>query len=261
MTEDATGRRWPVALDDVTSALETLTAVLSTEDDFRLLLHQVCEQVTAAVPAVDEATVTLLRDGNASTAATTSDIAAELDRDQYAVGDGPCIQAASSGKLVRVAIAEAAERWPRFARDSEAAGFGSFLSAPLVVGDGQSGAVNCYSAHDHGFADLDEKLLDLFTSAATAALRVHARYTRARQTAEHLETALSTRAVIDQAKGILMALRQIDAKEAFAVLVEQSQRENVKVRDLAARFVAYATGASSPASSEAAPDVASPEAG
>ncbi|ADJ48290.1 hypothetical protein AMES_6465 [Amycolatopsis mediterranei S699] len=235
-------QRWPAVLDEVTGALDSLTTTLATEDDFAVLLHRMCEQVVKAVPGVDEATVTLLTDHHPSTVASTSDVVTALDHDQYATGDGPCIRAAETGKLVRVSVAEAAGTWPVFARDAGAAGFGSFLSAPLVVVDGHSGAVNCYSGHHDGFAELDEKLLDLYTSAATATLRVFSRYLQARRTAEHLRTALQTRAVIDQAKGILMAIRQISADEAFTLLVEQSQRENRKLRDVAAEFVNHATG-------------------
>ncbi|WIX76908.1 GAF and ANTAR domain-containing protein [Amycolatopsis carbonis] len=233
---------WPMVLDEVTGALETLIAALDKIDDSAVLLHEVCEQVIRAVPGVDEASITLITDGVPTTTATTSEAAAALDRDQYLVGDGPCLQAARTGAMVRVSIADAAERWPVFAKDSAKAGFGSFLSAPLVVSDTHAGAVNCYSTRDHGFAELDEKLLDLYTTAATAALRTYNRYQHAHETAEHLRTALSSRAVIDQAKGILMPLRRIPADEAFTLLVEQSQRENVKLRDLAARFVAHATG-------------------
>jgi GAF domain-containing protein len=232
---------WPIVLDDVTGALETLTAALEIDDDFTVLLQRVCEQVTRAVPGVDEATVTLLTDGGPNTAATTSDLVTELDQDQYAGGDGPCLQAASTGKIVRVMIAEAVERWPVFGRDAAAAGFGSFLSAPLVVNDEHAGAINCYSYQRDGFVELDEKLLDLYTGAATAVLRVYRRYQRASTTAEQLRGALDSRAVIDQAKGILMALRQITADEAFTLLTEQSQRENLKLRDLATRLVTRAS--------------------
>ncbi|EWC63222.1 GAF domain-containing protein [Actinokineospora spheciospongiae] len=235
-------RAWPVVLDEVTAAVESLTAALDSVEDFTLLLQQVCEQVTRAVPGVDEASITLLVDGSPRTAATTSDIPARLDRDQYATGDGPCLRAASTGHLVRVSVEEAAEQWPAFAKDARAAGFGSFLSAPLTIDEEYTGAVNCYSAAEHGFAELDVKLLDLYTSTVTATLRVHRRYQRARDTTEQLIIALETRAVIDQAKGILMALRQIPADEAFTLLAEQSQRENIKLRDLAARFVAHTTG-------------------
>lgn len=70
----------------------------------------------------------------------------------------PCLEAARTGEMMRVSIAEVAERWPDFARDAGAAGFGSFLSAPLAINDDQGGRVNCYSGHRGGFAELDEKL-------------------------------------------------------------------------------------------------------
>jgi hypothetical protein len=240
--ESTHDRSWPAVLDEVTGALESLTAALATEDDFAVLLHRMCAQVVNAVPGVDEATITLLTDGRPSTVASTGDVVTALDHDQYAAGSGPCLEAAGSGKLVRVSIAEVAGEWPGFARDAAAAGFGSFLSAPLVVTEDHAGGMNCYSRQDGGFAELDEKLLDLYTSAATPTLRVYSRYQHARDTVENLRTALHSRAVIDQAKGILMAVRQIGADEAFTLLVEQSQRENRKLRDLAVQLVGQATG-------------------
>ena len=247
MSEHERDESWPAVLDEVTGALETLTAALDSADDFTVLLRQVCEQVTHAVPGVDEATITLLTDdGSPTTVATTSKVVKELDHDQYAAGDGPCLQAARTGELVRVSVDKAADLWPAFAKNSEAAGFGSFLSAPLAIDTEHSGAVNCYSVRGHGFAELDEKLLDLYTSAVTAALRAYNRYQRAHDTTGQLRTALTTRAVIDQAKGILMTIRQISADQAFTLLVEQSQRENIKLRDLATRFVARATGGTPP---------------
>ncbi|MFE9750198.1 ANTAR domain-containing protein [Saccharothrix saharensis] len=243
MTGHKPDESWPVVLDEVTGALDTLASALDSVDDFTVLLHQVCEQVTQAVPGVDEATVTLLIDnGSPTTVATTSDVAAELDREQYTNGDGPCLRAARTGELVRVSVDEAVDLWPAFAKDAKAAGFGSFLSAPLIIDAEHSGAVNCYSLRGHGFAELDEKLLDLYTKAVTAALRAYSRYQRAHDTTGQLRTALATRAVIDQAKGILMAIRRISADEAFTLLSEQSQRENIKLRDLAASFVVRATG-------------------
>ncbi|SFW86979.1 GAF and ANTAR domain-containing protein [Amycolatopsis australiensis] len=235
-------RPWATVLDEVTGALESLTAALDTEDDFAVLLNKTCAQVVNAVPGVDEATITLLTGGRPTTIASTSDVTTALDHDQYAAGHGPCIEAATTGKLVRVPVTDAATKWPDFARDAATAGFGSFLSAPLVVSEEHSGGVNCYSRQGDGFAELDEKLLDLYTSAVTPTLRVYSRYQQARDTVEHLRTALHSRAVIDQAKGILMAVRQVSADKAFTLLVEQSQRENRKVRDLAVQLVCQATG-------------------
>lgn len=52
-----------------------------------------------------------------------------------------------------------------------------------------------------------------------------------------LRAALTSRAVIDQAKGVIMAVRRVDADHAFMLMVEQSQNQNIKVRDLAQQFV------------------------
>jgi GAF domain-containing protein len=223
--------------DDVTGALEALTAVLGEEDDFRILLRHVCLQVRHAVPGVGEASVTLVTGEVPHTASATSGVVSELDGEQYRLGDGPCLEAIRSGKIVRTSIADAVEQWPGFARGAVEAGFGSFLAAPLVADAQFAGAVNCYGRQDDGFEEIEAQLLELYTAAVEAVLRVYHRYLRARETAEHLRTALTSRAVIDQAKGMLMAIRQIDADDAFALLVEQSQRENTKLREVAERFV------------------------
>ncbi|WP_206785530.1 GAF and ANTAR domain-containing protein [Amycolatopsis sp. MtRt-6] len=224
--------------DEVTGALETLAAVLREEDDFRILLQHVCLQVRHAVPGVDEASVTLVTGEVPHTATATSAGVGELDGEQYRIGDGPCLEAMRGGKIVRTTMADALERWPGFAGAAREAGFGSFLAAPLVADEQFSGAVNCYGRQDDGFEEVEAQLLELYTAAVEAILRVYHRYLRARETAEHLRTALTSRAVIDQAKGMLMAIRQVDADDAFALLVEQSQRENVKLREVAERFVA-----------------------
>jgi GAF domain-containing protein len=224
-------------LDDVTTALEALAEALSIEEDFQVVLTQVCQQVTRAVPGVDMASVTLVRGGEAETVAATDQRVLDLDADQYRAGMGPCLQAVATGQLVRVEVAEAERIWPRFAEAAEVAGVGSFLSAPLVIDAEFSGAMNCYGLAHHGFRELDGQLLELYTTAVKAALRSARRYHQARQLTVQLREALSSRSTIEQAKGILMAARGITADAAFALLIEQSQRDNIKVRDLANRLV------------------------
>lgn len=234
----------PVVLDEVTTALERLAEALSREDDLRELMRQVCAQVVRAAPGLDEATVTLLRDGEPSTAASTSELATHLDGVQYSAGAGPCLDAAATGRLVRATIDEAQHRWPAFGAASRAAGMGSFLSAPLTVDSEHSGAVNGYSRHGHGFLDLDAALLALYTRAVETALRSHSMYLQAFKLAAQLRVALESRAVIDQAKGVLMVVHGITADDAFRLLIDRSQRENVKLRDLSTRFITDLVGRS-----------------
>lgn len=224
-------------LDDVTGALEALGEALDRSDDLAALVELVCHQVVRAVPGADEVSVTLLDAGKPFTVSSSGEIVRELDAVEYRENSGPCVDAARTGRLVRASMNEALERWPVFARACQAAGMGSFLSTPLVVGDKHAGAINAYSTCDHGFADLDGPLLGLYTAAVEVSLRSHDRYLRASELSAQLRIALESRSVIDQAKGIVMAVRGINADEAFSVLVEQSQRENRKVRLVAEEFV------------------------
>jgi GAF domain-containing protein len=224
-------------VDEVTTALEQLAGVLAQEEELEALLGRVCQQVVRAIPDADMASISLLRDGRAYTAATTGEHASVIDQAQYEAEQGPCIEAAKARHMVRVVVSEVAERWPEFARVAGDAAVASYLSAPLLIDSEYHGSLNLYSKTTHGFGALDAALVELYTTAAEAALRAARLYLKARETIEQLRTALNSRAVIDQAKGVLMAVRRIPAEQAFAVLVEQSQEQNVKVRDIADRFV------------------------
>jgi GAF domain-containing protein len=243
MTEphDAADEPFVRRVDDVTGALENLAEVLSQEEELEVILHRVCHQVIHAVPDAHMASVTLLRADGPETVAVTDVHANTVDEAQYRAGEGPCLEAAETEQIVRVAVPEAMERWPQFAEAAVRHGVASYLSAPLFIDSEYHGSLNLYGEQPHGFRRLDAALLALYTTAAEAALHSARRFLKARESTGQLSQALESRAVIDQAKGILMAMRSISAEDAFALLVKQSQRENVKVRDVAAQFVARST--------------------
>ncbi|GLY38293.1 hypothetical protein Amsp01_043170 [Amycolatopsis sp. NBRC 101858] len=135
-------------------------------------------------------------------------------------------------------MAEATRRWPAFTAAAGQETVGSYLSAPLFIDREYRGSLNLYGVADNGFDALDEALLELYTTATEAALRSARRYASARETIAQLRTALTSRAVIDEAKGIPMALHRISADDAFQMLVKQSQDRNIKLREVAERFVA-----------------------
>jgi GAF domain-containing protein len=221
-------------LDDVTAALAALTTLLTSEEDLGRVLQRSVEQVTQALPGADMASVTVIRGDTAETVASTSQQVWTIDQEQYDAGDGPCLEAARTRQIVRTGTAEAEERWPRFTHSAEAAGVSSYLSSPLFIDEEFAGSLNLYSEQPHGFADFDVALLRLYVTAASAAIAGARRQAEARELAEQLAQAMSSRAVIDQAIGVLIAQRQVTAREAFQELSRQSQNTNVKVRDIAA---------------------------
>ena len=101
-------------VDEVTGALSDLARVLEAEEDLGRVLQRSVEQVTTAVPAAELASVTVLRDGKGQTAAASSARVQAIDEDQYAAGDGPCLQAARTRQTVRTSAADAGQRQPAF---------------------------------------------------------------------------------------------------------------------------------------------------
>lgn len=224
-------------LDEVTTHLTALTKVLTAEEDLGRVLQRAVRQVADDVPGADMVSVTVLREGQGETVASTSERVWAIDSDQYAAAEGPCLEAAKTNQIVRVGVERAADRWPVFARSAREAGVQSYLSCPLVIGDEFVGSLNIYSEQPHGFDDFDVALLRIYLTATSAALASARQFTQARRLAEQLTQALDSRAVIDQARGILMTQRGITADQAFDILVRYSQRSNIKLRVLAAQLV------------------------
>ncbi len=234
-------------LDEVGQSLADLGELLAREEEIGRVLQRNVSQVIRAVPGADMASVSVLRGEAAETVASTSERVWAIDSEQYAVGEGPCLEAARTGRFVRVGVAEARERWPAFARSARAAGVESFLSAPLFIDEKFAGSLNLYGQQADSFDDLDESLLRLYTAAAAAAIANARRYAEARRLADNLRRAIESRAVIDQAIGMLMATRGLNAETAFQTLARESQNTNTKLRDVAARIVDAAGRGADPA--------------
>jgi GAF domain-containing protein len=103
------------------------------------------------------------------------------------------------------------------------------------------GALNLYSRRERAFTDRDRETGELFASQAAIVLANAQAYWDARELSTGLGEAMKNRAVIEQAKGVLMGAQGYDEDEAFQVLVRASQRENVKLRAIAQRIVDNAT--------------------
>ncbi|MEU4671820.1 GAF and ANTAR domain-containing protein [Amycolatopsis sp. NPDC023774] len=224
-------------LDELAEAMLGLTRALEDDEQGTALLEVICAEAVRAVPGADMASVTVIRSGKGETAATTDPRATQVDAAQYAAGEGPCLQAADTGEIVRLSLPAADYRWREFTDVAKELGLGSYLAAPLHVDENLSGALNLFGFGDHGFRELDSQLLKVYITMVAFGLRTHHRYRAARGRAEQLDHAMRSRAVIEQAKGMLMAIHRIDADEAMERLIAESQTTNTKLRDIAIRFV------------------------
>jgi GAF domain-containing protein len=206
------------------------------------VLARLAATAAYAIPDADAVTITLLTGDRPHTAATTDDRVGDIDRYQYLSNRGPSLHAAHSRQAVRSVVAEDWPRWPEFTAAAKAAGVRTYLAVPLLL-DGDHvdelvGSLNVYSRTATAFDPFDEKLMALFTTAAAQAVANARLWRQSRDTVTNLEKALTSRAEIDQAKGALMAIHGVTAESAFGELVRHSQHQNVKLQDIARRFLA-----------------------
>lgn len=220
-------------------ALDTFKAMLLEGRDLPAILQTLCTEVVSSMETADMAGITVLDEEGVrpETMASTHPRVNDVDADQYRADEGPCLEAARTRHMVRVRVSEAAELWPQFVSNVSDMGVASYLSAPLTLDDRHLGALNIYSYADHGFSQIDEALIRLFVTAVEAAVWISRRAVSAEQEVDGLTNAMKTRSGIEQAKGIVMALRGCTAEEAFDILATQSQHRNIKVSDIARSLI------------------------
>lgn len=226
--------------DAPVQALQALSQFLIADVSLHDTLLRVSQITTDAMPSAAMAGISLLDEaGKPTTAVFTDEESPQVDAGQYTSGRGPCLDAWRLKQVVRIDDMDvAAGGYPEFAQLALDHGVRSTLSLPLVVGDRGIGALNLYARRTAGFSAADEALgVDLATAAAIVLANASA-YWGAFNLGEQLGEAMASRAEIEQAKGILMAQSPgISAEDAFDILRRASQRENVKLRDIAKRLV------------------------
>ncbi|MFC9552462.1 GAF and ANTAR domain-containing protein [Rhodococcus sp. NPDC056960] len=237
LSPDVDGATIAAQLGSLATALDEFNRNSGSQMEMSLLLQRVCEQVVDTIAGADMAGISLLRDGRVVTVAGTDDAVRAIDIDTVQTIDGDYFGPAGARKVVKARVDEAARRWPAVADNLGQAGMRSFLSAPLAVDEALAGTLNIYGAGDHGFSELDAVVLLVYTTAIEGLLRSARSVELARNEVTGLTRAMKTRAVIEQAKGIVMALQGVSAEQAFEILVAQSQQEHVKLAEVARRIV------------------------
>ncbi len=171
--------------------------------------------------------------------ATSSEQARLIELFQLQNNEGPCLEAFATGQpTIDTNLATATERWPQFAPYALGAGYESVYAIPMRLRGNIIGALNLFRASpgklDAGDLALAQALADL----ASITILQAAAATEARGREQHLQHALDSRIVIEQAKGILAEHAHIDMPAAFELLRNRARNTNTKLTDLATHIVA-----------------------
>jgi GAF domain-containing protein len=221
-------------------AFAELSSIMLGAQPLGMILERIAELAHQAIPGAGAASVTLLDGAQTRSVAFTGGLASGLDERQYDAGFGPCMDAARTGTTIIIPDTATDQKYPDFSREARRHGVTNIVSIGLPVAERTIGALNIYGLGGERSGPFDEEALvtaKAFAHYAAVALANAALFTSTSELVTHLQTALDSRAVIDQAKGILMGQTHCTADEAFRQLARRSQESNVKLRDVAAEIV------------------------
>jgi GAF domain-containing protein len=174
--------------------------------------------------------------GALRTEAPTDEAASAAGQAQYEAREGPCLDAIDEPVVHTPSLPD--QRWPVLAdRPLDAGVYGAVsyrlaLNGP-ISDDSLGGSLNAYAAAPNAFDDEAVEIGLILAAHASVAVRAIRQREAVEQLSSDLRTALSSRDVIGQAKGILMERLRITPEDAFDVLRRASQRLNVKLREIA----------------------------
>jgi GAF domain-containing protein len=200
-------------------------------------LQQLTELALELIPGSSAAGVVAATNGTWIVTGSPA-VIAELHRDQLQSGSGPLLEAVRYGEARRIDDVEQELRWPDACRALAGLGARSCLIVPLRTDRKPGGALAVYGRRPEAFAGSGQDIALLFAAQGGVAIRNAAAYRSCQELVTNLNAALESRAVIEQAKGILVAEHGCDPEVAFKELSRMSQRTNRKVREISADLVA-----------------------
>jgi GAF domain-containing protein len=240
--QDLSARRLEADEVDLYAGLRGVAGLVADARGVIDLLGDVAEFAVQAIPGVDGAGVALIDPSEGiprvQTWAATPVFVHEIDAVQYEeFNEGPCITCMQSRCPTVSGSLGSDSRWPHFGGRVARMAVHSALSLPLMVGDQLIGAINAYARGRDAFGERTVQLGSQFAGPAAVSVYNAQLLARAQERMKQLQRALGTRAVIDQAIGIIRSRSGATAEQAFERLTRLSQAENTKLYAVAERMV------------------------
>lgn len=175
--------------------------------------------------------------------ASTSEQTRMLELLQLQSDAGPCLQAFRTGQQVLVDDVGADTRWPEFATRASGEGFGSVIAIPLRLRSERIGALNLFRRAPGRMTDSDLLVAQALADVATIGILHQRVLTRGALVNSQLQTALNSRVLIEQAKGVLSERMGLDMDQAFVQLRSMARNSNRHLSDTARTVIENPSGA------------------
>jgi len=170
--------------------------------------------------------------------ASTSEATSLVETMQLDAEQGPCWECFRTGRVSTVASLEADDpRWPEFARVARQQGFRSVHAIPLRLRDRVIGTLNLLRHEPGELNDRDVRVAQALADVATIGILQERTLRESAVVQAQLQRALSTRIVIEQAKGVLAHTHDVSTDEAFDLMRSHARSQQLRLADVARRLV------------------------
>jgi anti-anti-sigma factor len=223
--------------DNSTGDFRRVSALPVDPDVIDGALRLVVDLARVSVQGADGVSVSLLRNRVLSTVAASDSTILAMDADQYAAGEGPCVDASLQGRWFHAESLDTETRWPSFTPQARDLGIKAILSSPLKAFAQPVGALNIYSRGVRAFDRKAQETAAVFAQQASVILsdaRVDVSET---QMAIRFQEALRSREVIALAKGVIMEREGVDEDAAFTALLRLALYSGAPLRRRAEEIV------------------------
>jgi GAF domain-containing protein len=226
--------------DELAASLTGLSGLLSGHRTLEQGLVRVAEFAVRAIPGADGAGLTLLEADRPQTVVATDEFVTAVDNIQYGLGEGPCLSAVAQRQTFSSGNLGGERQWPHFGPRVGRLGVHSALSLPLLLPGQVLGALNVYAHRRDVFDEHAIVMGEAFSPQAAVSVHNAQLLAQAERVVAQLQQALTSRAEIDQALGVMMSRTGATAQEAFDKLREMSQSQSVKLTEVARQVLGQA---------------------
>lgn len=217
-------------VDTFVTLTDNLVADYDVLDVLQTLVDRAVELFDAAAGAIH-----LVNErGELEVAASTSERSSFIGLLQLNAGEGPCITAVTTGRLVTSEDSAAlTKRWPRFAAVSKERGYPGVHAIPLRLRRDVIGSLNLFRETEGALNGADARAAQALADVATISVLQQRNLNTATQTADQLQRALDSKVAIEQAKGYMARALDIDMDTAREMLRQYARAHQMRMSDVA----------------------------
>jgi len=219
---------------DVVKALVEMADTLVDDYDVVDLLTGLADRCVSLLDVSAAGVMLASPEGSLGLVASSSEAMRLLELFELQTQEGPCLDAFRTGQSVEHENLQAGSgRWPSFSAAALQAGFASALALPLRLREATLGALNLLRVTRTPMDEADIIVARAFADLATLSIIQHRTAAEAQRLNEQLSAALTSRVVIEQAKGVIAERADVDLAEAFSRLRSYARNHNRRLTDVA----------------------------